>query len=947
MAIEWVAIAAAVTPYLKKYATNRAEKLAAKYTDGLLASAYRRLVPDEKLLKANEAFVTRFSKELDSAIDLPTLTAEPYDEALQLFLCNPSVQDALQAPLDGQTQLDSVLLAGIWAELRAPDGENLIELPEDFDWAKVAKVYGKTIQRLAIGDRELRPVIEAFATIRAAEAAERSADASERTAAGVDRLAGPAPSFDLTRYADALKTAYAHLKLGSLDADWTHYEGRVRLESVYVPQSVKQALPPGDLTRDYLRWPKEEKRTHGIEADEEELQARKQEYDQLGTRPLMEVVDDPAHDRLVILGDPGLGKSTLLKRLALRWAETPTGSLCLLIELRRAGRESGYASFLDYLEKGANQTCFLSRLELDKHLKNHRSLVLFDGLDEVAERSRAAAVSDIIRFAGDYPNARIIVTTRIHGYHPGSTHPEQFRDARFKQFTLQDFDDPEIDRFIGLWHQEAFRGPAERTRYKSRLQRALDDSPAIHELAANPLLLTMMAILSRNQDLPRDQGKLYERCAELLLKHWDLEKFPELKEKKEARDVKDKLGPDQKMRILEQVAVAMQEQSTGLAGNLIAEDELKRIIKEELVQLGVGQSWSVADDLIWMLQERNFMLAYLGNRQYAFVHRTFLEYFCARDFKYRLEQTSGFTVDGMRELFRGNWRRDEWHEVLRLLCGLIGAEYAAQCASELLAQKNEPEGHQAVFLAAQCLQEIRQLGAIREARGKTRQALLALTRFDLPYFYEMWATEAEEVSRVRSAAVQELARGWKQDKDTLPWLKDRAAHDDDEDVRSAAVQELARGWKQDKDTLPLLKDRAAHDDDGDVRSAAVQELARGWKQNKDTLPLLKDRAAHDDDGDVRSAAVQELARGWKQDKDTLPLLKDRAAHDDHGAVRRAAVQELARGWKQDKDTLPLLKDRAAHDDHGDVRSAAVRELARGWKQDTEIRRFLADLQGKA
>ena len=30
-------------------------------------------------------------------------------------------------------------------------------------------------------------------------------------------------------------------------------------------------------------------------------------------------------------------------------------------------------------------------------------------------------------------------------------------------------------------------------------------------------------------------------------------------------------------------------------------------------------------------------------------------------------------------------------------------------------------------------------------------------------------------------------------------------------MRQAAVQELARGWKDDPDTLPLLKDRAARD----------------------------------------------------------------------------------------------------------------------------------------
>ena len=69
----------------------------------------------------------------------------------------------------------------------------------------------------------------------------------------------------------------------------------MRLESVYVPQSAKQALPPRDLTRDYLRSLKDEKRADGVEVDEEKLKRRKEEYSQLSTRPLMEVVDTPAH----------------------------------------------------------------------------------------------------------------------------------------------------------------------------------------------------------------------------------------------------------------------------------------------------------------------------------------------------------------------------------------------------------------------------------------------------------------------------------------------------------------------------------------------------------------------------------------------------------------------------------------------------------------------------
>jgi hypothetical protein len=182
MVIEWVAISAAVIPHIKRYAADRAEKLASKYSDGLLAGTYRRIVPDEKLVKANEAFVLRFSKELEYVNDLPTLNTPAYEQALQVLLSNQSVQEALHAPLDAQSELDWKLLRGCWNELRTRVGERLIELPSDFDWERLAKAYQQSVRRQMLMDPELRQVMQAVAAIRVAET-------SERTAVAVSRLA--------------------------------------------------------------------------------------------------------------------------------------------------------------------------------------------------------------------------------------------------------------------------------------------------------------------------------------------------------------------------------------------------------------------------------------------------------------------------------------------------------------------------------------------------------------------------------------------------------------------------------------------------------------------------------------------------------------------------------------------------------------------------------------
>ena len=45
MPIEWVALAVTVGPYLKKYAAERAQKLAERSVDGAFAQIYRRIRP--------------------------------------------------------------------------------------------------------------------------------------------------------------------------------------------------------------------------------------------------------------------------------------------------------------------------------------------------------------------------------------------------------------------------------------------------------------------------------------------------------------------------------------------------------------------------------------------------------------------------------------------------------------------------------------------------------------------------------------------------------------------------------------------------------------------------------------------------------------------------------------------------------------------------------------
>jgi predicted NACHT family NTPase len=331
--------------------------------------------------------------------------------------------------------------------------------------------------------------------------------------------------------------------------------------------------------------------------------------------------------------------------------------------------------------------------------------------------------------------------------------------------------------------------------------------------------------------------------------------------------------------------------------------------------------------MVEQLRERNFILCFLGGYNedyYAFVHRTFLEYFCAWEFVRQFEKQKTLDLDGLIEVFREHWRDESWHEVLRLMAGMLDAKFTGKILEYLIGENGEAEKFSNLFLAAQCVSEVKNRNDIAATASQLRERVKELTK----YRNITVSTSSESdnlVYEIRIQAVAAVASTWKDDAETLPWLKQLAQSDDDWLVRFSAVHQLAGGWKDDPETLPWLKQQTQSNDEENVRYAAVQKLARGWKDDPETLPWLKQLAQSDDNWNVRYAAVEELARGWKDDPETLPILKQLAQSDDDSDVRRAAVQELARGWKDDPETLPILKQLAQSDDDSDVRRAAVQE----------------------
>ena len=851
--------------------------------------------------KALKEFLQLVQQELEDA-ELSEEQLKAYITPFNQFINNKSVKELLGSAFQYDCRaIDTKKLFETWYQL------DLISLPQKFDWEQVGKRYLRKVNAIIRESDELRAMLDS-----------QNLEAIQQN---TKELAGIPTEFDLKRYQEGLHERYGNLNLDSLDTTVYDYREKLKVWQVFIAQDVRECQ---EYLPQVYEIPKEHQKrlreSNQLEADvnPQEWERYKQVYYQQPIRSVLDIVNDPqTYPYVVILGDPGSGKSTLLQYIALNWARTPLNtvieqSIPLLIELRTyiRNRDSGECKdFLEFFHKGCGIVCRLNQHELHELLKAGKVLVMFDGLDEVFDPvKREEVITDIHRFTNDYSKARVIVTSRIIGYKP-----QRLRDAQFRHFMLQDLESEQIEDFLYRWHELTFTDETLKVSKRKRLQQAIKTYSAIWELAGNPLLLTMMAILNRNQELPRDRPELYKEVSKVLLHQWDVEQklLENPRIDSVAIDYKDKQA------ILRQVAYFMQASDKGLAGNLISGDDLEKILTSFLKSTEVNQPRTVARLLIEQLRSRNFILCYLGADSYGFVHRTFLEYFCACEFTERFGQRGlegGLTLEEIKtEVFGKHWQDESWHEVLRLITGMIDTKFAGEILDELMVQKGENEKFINLFLASECFSEVRNRSSIAATTDQLLNQMKGLTQYDLPYSYEPNKDEAKFVSEIRIPAVSSVATTWKEHPDTLPWLKQLAQADDNSDVRFAAVQELVRGWKDHPDTLPILKQLAQADDNSVVRYTAVQELARGWKDHPDTLPWLKQLAQADDNLGMGYVAVQELARGWKDHPDTLPWLRQLAQADDNWVVRYVAVQELACGWKDEPGMFEFLCDRAVND----------------------------------
>jgi len=868
-----------------------------------------------------------------------------YNHDLERYVKDEQVVEELLKPLSETSshyQLNSELLQKHWQEL------SLQALPEDFDIQEICNLYVKRIQKQSIVSPDLRCLY--------------LAQLNQDSTNYLQALRGAWPDFDLDQYKTRLTERYKVLDLSALTPPTRDdNDTRLMLQDVFMPQTVKESRPPSELPKE--RWQQLQNQGEVKDAPEDfradEFARLQESWMQQSSKPVLDIF---TRHKLVVLGDPGSGKSSLVRYLLLSclnppkndaWLEPLKGHLPLLIELRTyiaaiSGKHCD--NFLDYFHYlGKSEGYGLNHQELKNQLKSSPALVMFDGLDEIFDLAQREKITqEIIGFANDYPKAKILVTSRIIGFEGVA-----LRHAEFSEYTLQDLSLTQIHDFAQGWYSLVFRDhPQEVTNRLQRIQQAVEHSPAIAQLAGNPLLLTIIAIIAKHQELPRDRVLLYEHAAKVLCHHWDVtaHKITDLRA--------NFMSDTDKLDLLRRIAVKMQQAPSGLSGNVITAEELQQTIADYLIQRwkeSPANAVQLSQGIIEQLRSRNFILCFYGADSYGFVHRTFLEYFCAAEIVQRFEKKQELSGDDLNLLFLEHYQEDIWHEILRLICGMIDAKFAGLLIDAILPEKIENTEHNAALtLAIQCLAEVSDLSEIPDT---SRQVLACLCGwFEVEDYIDFEFDEFFEKNAM--PAVERIGKNWVGREDFIDWVKldnknvyshsgafcfgrmvaaiwpdhieiqkDLEALTQSQDILTVrmAFDALARCFKE--STKRLLVQQLTADEaekSANYSCTCIRTLAKHYQDQSETYPILT-QCLQNEQEDVRSTVMRALVEHYRNRPETYPLLIQ-CLQDEHEIVRQASVWTLAKHYQDRTETYSLLTQRL-QDKHAEVRHIVVWGLA--------------------
>jgi formylglycine-generating enzyme required for sulfatase activity len=374
-----------------------------------------------------------------------------------------------------------------------------------------------------------------------------------------------------------------------------------------------------------------------------------------------------AHRNVVIIGDPGSGKSTFLRRVAFelcrtlrgnRPADTPpflakddkrfpilirVADLAKLLAADKSPKPDESPDWIPYFlgkqndeyKWGADEAFFRRKLE------GGNCLVMVDGLDEAPERRMRERIARLFEEAKvAFSKCDFLVSTRPQT-NEGDSVLEGFHPVR-----IGDLEPPEIRAFFDHFAHALALREAEAKNFKEGMESAIKSRPEIRDMSGNAVMLTALAVLQHNdQRLPEYRVELYASIVGWLASaHGHIEGRPPAAKcleymRKLALHMQD--APEGRLvQVNKRVAAELLDREFGGGG-----DAFEVLLERETLDTGIISS--TGSDL-------------------RFWHLSFQEYLSAREIASLSEKQQIERVVASGKLYR-----PEWREMMGLLGGVL------------------------------------------------------------------------------------------------------------------------------------------------------------------------------------------------------------------------------------------------------------------------------------
>jgi len=362
-------------------------------------------------------------------------------------------------------------------------------------------------------------------------------------------------------------------------------------------------------------------------------------------------------EHLVILGIPGSGKTTLLRHVALELSEkrnrrklpiSNPHSLPFLLFLRNYGeviKDSSAPSLVEVIEAELSKWEKPPSGWVEHQLTRKGSLVLLDGLDEVADETTRRSVMNWVQLqmtACD--QSQFVLTSRPYGYKGNELSSPTVLE-------VQSFSPEQISKCIERWYLEWLttgegqQGDEVRMEARKKaedLRRRMRRKPGLWKLAINPFLLHLIATVHNyGNTLPEKRVELYNEICKIFLGKRD-----------EARNILHPLSPSQQQWVLENLAYQLM-----LRGELtITREQAEMLIAASLTEVDPTLPPRKFLDLV---ETRSGLLREKELGVYGFAHKAFQEYLAA----VYIGGERG-NVQELVDRIGDDW----WHETILLYC---------------------------------------------------------------------------------------------------------------------------------------------------------------------------------------------------------------------------------------------------------------------------------------